>query len=474
MTLLLCFLVGGGLASCSDKDDDNDPKEVANPIASVVAVDGSKTANAVISDADKTIKFAFEELTDLTSVSVTITMTKGALLKTPGKATSTVNLSAPYQVVVHNGMKEVTYTMTATPKETPQTVISAKVGTTDAVIDGQLITIDYKPEMEINAMTFDFTLLSGATVKSPADKTFNLELEDGKLVVSYQGEDYNYTVKVKDYVDPLLSKGWTDVTSAYGTLPNYIKVYKNENLLNNAATKSIGYIAIMSPGKSTMGALGAGKDNKKSIYTFASEEPSWNVLLVGIESTADPLIFRNGQFVQEGALYPFGTLGQDSKGAYKMAWSQKFDNKLYAFPYKQGTTYVERKKEEGTVWDAQTAASGLLMILWDGKIQTADEMICNTGINWNYPTDVNRYATSSVGLTAYGKVIAFCGQQINGSVGLTIPETAQVMKDTGCASAIVFERSSSPDMLINGQKTVDNSKGSVEASKKVQGAFAFK
>lgn len=50
----------------------------------------------------------------------------------------------------------------------------------------RLITIGYKPEMEINAMTFDFSLLSGATVKSPADKTFNLELEDGKLVVTYQ------------------------------------------------------------------------------------------------------------------------------------------------------------------------------------------------------------------------------------------------------------------------------------------------
>ena len=96
MTLLLGLLVGGGLASCSDKDDgEGDSKEIANPIASVVAVDGSKTANAVISDADKTIKFAFEELSDLTSVSVTINMTKGALLKTPGKATSTLNLSAP-------------------------------------------------------------------------------------------------------------------------------------------------------------------------------------------------------------------------------------------------------------------------------------------------------------------------------------------------------------------------------------------
>ena len=57
MTLLLGLLVGGGLASCSDKDNgDGDSKEIANPIASVVAVDGSKTANAVISDADKTIK----------------------------------------------------------------------------------------------------------------------------------------------------------------------------------------------------------------------------------------------------------------------------------------------------------------------------------------------------------------------------------------------------------------------------------
>ena len=447
MTLLLGLLVGGGLASCSDKDDgEGDSKEIANPIASVVAVDGSKTANAVISDAAKTIKFAFEELSDLTSVSVTINMTKGALLKTPGKATSTLNLSAPYSVVLHNGVKEVTYTMTATPKEILQPVVGAKVGDTDAVVEGQLITIGYKPEMEINAMTFDFSLLSGATVKSPADKTFNLELEDGKLVVTYQGEDYNYTVKVK-----------------------------NEDLLNNAATKSIGYIAIMSPGKSTMGALGAGKDNKKSIYTFASEEPSWNVLLVGIESTAEPLIFRGGQFVQEGALYPFGTLGQDSKGVYKMAWSQKFDGKLYAFPFRNGSSFTARVQGDGTVWDAKTAVSGIPMVLWDGNILTEAQTICNDGSNSGWYAGNPAYARAAVGVTAQGKVFAFCGQQVEGSVGVSMLDLAKVMKELGCVSAMSFEGSSSPNMRINKHETVLNSKvASGDAEKAMQCALVFK
>ena len=81
------------IASCSD-DVEKWPSEVSQPFVSVTAADGDATITAVISDADKTITFGeFQNMTDLSKVTVTFDMTWGAILKTPGTATAEVNLS---------------------------------------------------------------------------------------------------------------------------------------------------------------------------------------------------------------------------------------------------------------------------------------------------------------------------------------------------------------------------------------------
>ena len=55
-------------------------------------------------------------------------------------------------------------------------------------------------------MVFDIELVPGASLKSPADRTFDLEFADGTLVVTYGGTDYTYVVKQTGYTDPLLSR----------------------------------------------------------------------------------------------------------------------------------------------------------------------------------------------------------------------------------------------------------------------------
>ena len=463
------------IASCSD-DDEKCPSEVSQPFVTVTAADGDATITAVISDADKTITFGeFQNMTDLSKVTVTFDMTWGAILKTPGTATAEVNLTSPYSVVVNVGyLHEETYLMSAKPKDIPNPILSAKVGNEEAVIAGNTITIAYKTGMNVNAMVFDIELVPGASLKSPENKTFDLEFADGTLVVTYGGTDYTYVVKQTGYTDPLLSQGWTDETGSFGTLPKYIKVYKTTKL--NGVDNNIAYIAIMGP-QSTMGVVGNGSD-LKTIQELESLDGSWNVYLVGVSSagTAVQTIIRDGQFVQDPhAINSFATIGQDNNGAYKMAWSQKFDGKLYAFPFRNGSSFTARVQGDGTVWDAKTAVSGIPMVLWDGNILTEAQTICNDGSNSGWYAGNPAYARAAVGVTAQGKVFAFCGQQVEGSVGVSMLDLAKVMKELGCVSAMSFEGSSSPNMRINKHETVLNSKvASGDAEKAMQCALVFK
>lgn len=293
-------------------------------------------------------------------------------------------------------------------------------------------------------------------------------------MVTYGGTDYTYVVKQTGYTDPLLSQGWTDETGSFGTLPKYIKVYKTTKL--NGVDNNIAYIAIMGP-QSTMGVVGNGSD-LKTIQELESLDGSWNVYLVGVSSagTAVQTIIRDGQFVQDPhAINSFATIGQDNNGAYKMAWSQKFDGKLYAFPFRDGSSFTARIQSDGTVWDAKTAVSGIPMVLWNGNVLTEAQTICNDGSNSGWYANNPAYARAAVGVTAQGKVFAFCGQQVEGSVGVSMLDLAKVMKELGCVSAMSFEGSSSPNMRVNKHETVLNSKaasGSVE--KGMQCALVFK
>ena len=85
LTALLCCMGAFLIASCSD-DDEKWPSEVSQPFVSVTAADGDATITAVISDADKTITFGeFQNMTDLSKVTVTFDMTWVLSSKRPAR-----------------------------------------------------------------------------------------------------------------------------------------------------------------------------------------------------------------------------------------------------------------------------------------------------------------------------------------------------------------------------------------------------
>ena len=474
-SLMMLFLAGGALlmTSCSsdDSDENGGGTTSTSPFASVTAKDGSSTLTATVDDMQKTIKFGqFQNMTNLTSVEVTFKMNKGHILKTPVNLTSNVNLMSPvYVTVLLNGKTEETYTMTADVPEMPDPVLGATVnGVKATVADDKSITIKWEEGMEINHMVFELELAEGAKVVSPEDCTFDLEFGKGTLVINYYDEEIVYTVRATDYKDPLLDMGWADVTANFGTLPAYIKVYKTENA--GGIEKAAAYV-VMLGSQAEMGCVGDGTTNKKTLDELENIG-DYKVYLVGVDSSITQIMVSGGDIVQASSRIS-GTLGQNEDGSYQISYAHVIDNKVYTFPYRASGAYEAPTAAKGEVWEPKTAVEGLHMILYNGNVLTAAQVTTNEGFTLFYG-DTDLYARAAIGVTEYGKLFVYCGDESGDYIGTTVPQVAQIMKDFGCVNAIQFEAFDSPDLHINKQKTVTNLLAAQGTPKKMQCAIAFK
>ena len=474
-SLMMLFLAGGALlmTSCSsdDSDENGGGTTSTSPFASVTAKDGSSTLTATVDDMQKTIKFGqFQNMTNLTSVEVTFKMNKGHILKTPVNLTSNVNLMSPvYVTVLLNGKTEETYTMTADVPEMPDPVLGATVnGVKATVADDKSITIKWEEGMEINHMVFELELAEGATVVSPEDCTFDLEFGEGTLVINYYDEEIVYTVRATDYKDPLLDMGWADVTANFGTLPAYIKVYKTENA--GGIEKAAAYV-VMLGSQAEMGCVGDGTTNKKTLDELENIG-DYKVYLVGVDSSITQIMVSGGDIVQASSRIS-GTLGQNEDGSYQISYAHVIDNKVYTFPYRASGAYEAPTAAKGEVWEPKTAVEGLHMILYNGNVLTAAQVTTNEGFTLFY-ADTDLYARAAIGVTEYGKLFVYCGDESDDYIGTSVPQVAQIMKDFGCVNAIQFEAFDSPDLHINKQKTVTNLLAAQGNPKKMQCAIAFK
>lgn len=122
----LIFCTGAlSLTSCSqyaDMDESIPLNPVLSPIKALVAEDGNEISVAKISDNDRTISLVLRNLESLNAVKVKITYSKRAVLVSPTDSVLTLDLTKPYQIVVNNLFKEVTYTVTVAEKyEIPKT-----------------------------------------------------------------------------------------------------------------------------------------------------------------------------------------------------------------------------------------------------------------------------------------------------------------------------------------------------------------
>jgi hypothetical protein len=122
ISLLLSILFCAGpflFNSCKEESMDvSIPlNPVLTPIKAVTAQNGEEIVSAIISDKNRTIELALNNLRSLSSVNVTLHISKRAKLISPQDTILTLDLTEPYQIVINNLYKDVTYTLTATIPE---------------------------------------------------------------------------------------------------------------------------------------------------------------------------------------------------------------------------------------------------------------------------------------------------------------------------------------------------------------------
>lgn len=112
---IILFSGIGLLSSCGkDKIDESIPvSPVLQPFISVIAEDGERTANAIISDNERTIVFDLNEFKTLKEVKVKLNLSKRAILVAPTDTVLTLDLREPFKITVNNLFDDVTYTISA-------------------------------------------------------------------------------------------------------------------------------------------------------------------------------------------------------------------------------------------------------------------------------------------------------------------------------------------------------------------------
>jgi len=119
--ICLVFATGFFLPSCEEtaKFDESIPvNPVLTPIKSVTVMDGKELRYAEISDQDRTIHLELKSIMDLSQVEVHFEFSKRAKLITPMDTVMILNLREPFEIVINNLYKDLTYTMTASVLET--------------------------------------------------------------------------------------------------------------------------------------------------------------------------------------------------------------------------------------------------------------------------------------------------------------------------------------------------------------------
>ncbi len=307
------------------------------------------------------------------------------------------------------------------------------------------------------------------------------------------------------YNDGLSS--WTDLTSNYEGLPEYITVYKSPETLQGK--NAIAYVAIadMAEGgkfevlgnleycdDSAISNYGAQSANTPSQFYDACKAPV--IINAGLFFWAEKsdggsfgvsqnLVVREGELLAvnqnywvedwNNPVYYYPTVGvflQNDKGVCSTTWTYTtWDKKTYCYPQPAdnsldknplatpSATFPEGAQLIGEL-NIENAIGGIGVLIHEGEVvNTWKQEMMNVSADSNQPR-------TAIGSTADNKLIFFVceGREVTEGVkGLTTGDVAKVLKDLGCTEALNLDGGGSSCMLINGKETIKPSGGSQRA-----------
>ena len=299
----------------------------------------------------------------------------------------------------------------------------------------------------------------------------------------------------EDVVEDATLDKWTDVSADFGTLPEYIKVYKSPDTLEDK--KAVAYVSIADMASaqwdiwSINDAEMAGTTDSFKTPSAVYSEGKWPVVInagffyaSGGKNYSASLAVRESEVLAYNINYAsedWVTIYYPTRAAFLESEDGKFDA-CWTYYKSGGKHYMYSSPAENT-WEAKpaktpsaiypdgaetfaakTAIGGGPVLIDNGKFRDSYVEELFNGASGIGP-DTNQPRTA-IGVTADKKMIIFVceGRQMTeGVAGLTTADVANVLLDLGCVEAINLDGGGSSCMLVNGKATIKVSDGSQRA-----------
>ncbi len=294
--------------------------------------------------------------------------------------------------------------------------------------------------------------------------------------------------------------GWTDVTANYGTLPDYLKIYKSPSYLEGV--KAVVYIAVADVKKGARWDIYSAPVDKSATngangWLTTKLQDGWYFYAPSVIYEAQnypPVLINGGYFYYEGGYNTASLATRNSLAplAYNINYEYDSSNSI-CYPtraafleYDDGSfdacwTYVlftwydhfiypepapaNNKNQPsisypsgGKYFAAKTGIGGGPVLIDKGVIKNSWNAEMLSGIN---PT--GRRPRTALGVTANKEIVFFAAEgdgKTSGVYGFTTSEVANILHDLGCVEAINLDGGGSTCMLVNGRETIQPSDGS--------------
>lgn len=350
------------------------------------------------------------------------------------------------------------------------------------------IFIKFAKGGDLSNVNVTLTLAKGVEMIEPSKPESIYDFtKPASVTLKYKDETivYHFEITIEyEVVDPS-SLGWIK-SGEWGTLPNYLTVYKSPSTLKNK--NAIAYIAVadMNQG-ATFNVLGETKGLKtpKQFYNAESVRPTiiMNGGYFASNGATVSLLCRDGVILAPNSetvarsdgssnvsFYPTRSVfGEMENGKFEANWVYKVSTtQTYAYPApspnKSGAPPMQIPSgtypQGAFVWKAKNAIGGGPTLLKNGLYKNTWEAELFDAASGIGATSNN--PRSAIGITGDNKLIFFVCEGRNKTPnvpGFTLEEVAYILKDLGCLDAINLDGGGSSCMLVNGEETIQPSDG---------------
>ena len=358
----------------------------------------------------------------------------------------------------------------------------------DVKVDNFRKTIEilFDSKADLSAVELELTLAENVRMVNPETVRAAYDLTRETVI---QLEKDNRTISFKIIV--LLKSADIDISSedwaeqhTFGTLPDYLALFKYRGELPGKSVKAYIAVADITSGKGMFRVLGE-KTGSLTPAQFYQQNNQPVVVLNGgyfWSGTSLGLIIRNSQTISHaqpvvnrtynGTQTPYyptqGAFGMEVNGTFTARWVYESDQTLYSYPApapnkagEQPLPVPSATFPQGAVAWKPTAAigagpllikNGVYQNLWENEL--FDEA-SGVGPTYNHPRSAIAYHPN-------GYLIFFVCEGRNKTAntpGLTLKEVADLLLNLGCSEAINLDGGGSSCMLMNGKETIIPSDG---------------